>query len=189
MSYRYKFPVRPMIIGVNDCAGETEAAVINLLPYPIVDTRTGAELTVPSLFISDGMSTPDLAQARYQADEGEAAGHTHDYLYSTAAGVHLDEFCGGEGETSRAVADEVMRDYLAQHCPGYQGTEDWGAYAGVRVGGASSFRQRERDEWRARVAKRLGGMPMSGRGYEVNNGAAMASVTKWLEQFRMRHVV
>lgn len=157
---RFLFPKRPLCVNIADCAGaDVQAAYINLLPYPIVDTNgDGAMIVVPPLFISDGMSTPDFLQGRYQADEGISAGHTHDYLYSCGAAKEFDPFC--KDGNPRKIADEILGDFLHQHCPGYKNSKADACELAVRIGGGKSFRDDKRDDWRAEVAMRLfgGGM-------------------------------
>lgn len=162
MDIRYSFPIRPLCPSIADCAGtEVQSAFINLNPYTIFDRETGKIIHVPALFISDGMSTPDILQGRYQADEGINAGHTHDYLYSRRAASDFFAFTPATAtiEDDRKTADEIMGDYLHQHCPGYANSKADACELAVRIGGGKSFRDESRDEWRRGVAEQLmGGM-------------------------------
>ena len=183
---RFNFPARPLVLSVTDLAGEAEKAFINLMPFPVEIRNARDEwrtVEFPALFISDGMSIPDVIQSKMQGEDGIVAGHVHDMLYSPATNlaslVASAYNNGGSGELPRGVADEVLKEYLLAHCPGFRTIEAAEARLAVRVFGGRHFHNTAADDWRRKVAARLQlprGDGMDGCGCMPPTGAT----TEWI---------
>lgn len=184
---RFNFPIRPLVCSVSDAAGEAEKAFINLNRYTIYDGEQQSLYNCPSLFISDGMSIPDILQSKIQGEDGIIAGHIHDMLYSAANAELLDEMADrAETEDARALADQVLEDYLQQHCPGFRSIEATQAKLAVRLFGGRAFRDQEQDAWRQRVAKMLGSPP--GKGLGVQEADNYWTLGRTIKELQERHL-
>ena len=84
-------------------------------------------ISVPTGFTTDFASVPRIPLV-YEAvgDTAHAAAVVHDYLYST-------------GEVPRSMADAIFKE--AAQVSGVSGWRAWILWAGVRIGGASHYRQ------------------------------------------------
>ncbi len=160
----FYFPEMPLIMPINRYALELGRAFINIREFSF--GAYGKILTVPALFISDGMSTPPPFDAFIEPIEGIAQGHIHDYGYS----CQCSWFEGFDKAEARKMVDTIMHHYLLEHSPGYNKAEADGAYVGVRFGGKGSFRDRSRDEWRKRISERAGGIDEDGCGVLAKTG-------------------
>ncbi|MDM5147833.1 hypothetical protein NQX30_05560 [Candidatus Persebacteraceae bacterium Df01] len=160
---QYAFPEHPLVISINHAS--QDKAYINLYPFNIVIPDIG-KITLPGLFISDGMSIPDFAQMSIQGEDGIVAGHIHDMLYSHGFPARLAAEYPNAPTWTREQADQALLDYINQHCPGISKIESWIAQRAVQIFGERYFQAQKNDIWRRRIADNLGGISGNGCGVE-----------------------
>lgn len=120
-----------MVTRITNLDTEKIGHILWRLNKPLLWATSNGMITVPTNFLTDGASCPNILWSLCSPMSGPqvCAAVAHDYLYSKDCGLHY----------TREQADQLFYDMMI-----VDGTPKWRAkliYMGVRAGGKKSFKK------------------------------------------------